>query len=153
RESAAQSELGGRHHVRRGAVFGGLRRHDAGERLHARARRRRDDRTGSEHRAVRRAIVALAMLCAVAADAATTRNDDSCDIAVMPAATLLLPYFVVDVGSPAAGAKTTVFTVINTSREPRIARVTLWTDLAFPVLNFNLFLTGYDAQAINLYDV
>jgi len=93
------------------------------------------------------------MLCAVAADAATTRNDDSCDIAVMPAATLLLPYFVVDVGSPAAGAKTTVFTVINTSREPRIARVTLWTDLAFPVLNFNLFLTGYDAQAINLYDV
>ncbi|HXA19727.1 MAG TPA: hypothetical protein VN380_22275, partial [Thermoanaerobaculia bacterium] len=33
------------------------------------------------------------------------------------------------------------------------AHVTLWTDWAFPVLSFNLFLTGYDVQAVNLYDV
>jgi hypothetical protein len=29
----------------------------------------------------------------------------------------------------------------------------VWTDWAFPVLIFDLFLTGYDAQSINLFDV
>ena len=31
--------------------------------------------------------------------------------------------------------------------------MTLWTDWAYPMLTFNLFLTGYDMQSINLYDV
>jgi hypothetical protein len=35
----------------------------------------------------------------------------------------------------------------------RIARVTLWTDHAYPVIAFNVYLTGYDVQAINLFDV
>ncbi len=83
----------------------------------------------------------------------TTNNDDSCDISVAPAATLLLPYFEVDFFSPQSKARTTTFSVINTSRDSRVARVTLWTDLARPVLNFNLFLTPYDVQSINLYDV
>ena len=39
------------------------------------------------------------------------------------------------------------------SRLPQIAHVTLWTDWSFPVLDFNIFLTGYDVQAINLYDI
>lgn len=82
-----------------------------------------------------------------------TLHADSCDIAVMPAATLLLPYFEVDVTSPPTVAHTTLFTVVNTTKVPQIARVTLWTDLGYPVVNFNLFLTGYDVQAINLYDV
>ena len=81
----------------------------------------------------------------------TIDNDDSCDIKVTPAATLLLPYFEVDLLS--REGQTTLFTVTNVSREPQIARVTVWTDWAFPVLSFNLFLTGYDVQAINLYDV
>src|SRR5437016_4089099 len=34
-----------------------------------------------------------------------------------------------------------------------LAKVPLWTDLSFPVLDFNIFLTGYDVQAINLYDI
>jgi len=97
--------------------------------------------------------VALALLCVVAADAATTHNDDSCDIGVAPAATLLLPYFEVDLDRPPGRARTTIFTIVNTSQYPQIARVTLWSDLAYPVVNFNLFLTGYDVQAVNLYDV
>ena len=84
---------------------------------------------------------------------ATTNNDDSCDIGVTPAATLLLPYFEVDVTAPITTATTTLFTVTNVSRLPQIAHVTLWTDWSFPVLDFNLFLTGYDVQAINLYDI
>src|SRR5205814_2900547 len=80
-------------------------------------------------------------------------NDDSCDIAVLPAATLLLPYFEVDLGAPPSKARTTLFTVQNTTPTPQIARVTLWTDWAYPMLTFNIFLTGYDIQSINLYDV
>lgn len=88
-----------------------------------------------------------------AAGPSTTNNDDSCDIGVTPAATLLLPYFEVDFRSPQTTAQTTLFTVTNTSFEPQIAKVTLWTDYSFPVLDFNIFLTGYDVQPINLYDI
>jgi hypothetical protein len=84
---------------------------------------------------------------------ATTRNDDGCDLSNLPAATLLIPYFEVDFSSPQSVAQTTLFTITNVSRVPQIARVTLWTDRAYPELTFNIFLTGYDVQAINLYDV
>jgi hypothetical protein len=76
-----------------------------------------------------------------------------CDIAPLPAATLLLPYFEVDFISPPELARTTIFTIVNTSPQPQIARVTLWTDRGYPVVVFNLFLTGYDVQPINLRDV
>ena len=96
------------------------------------------------------ALVAVLLCFGSAAGAATLNNDDSCDIAVMPAATLLLPYFEVDLDSP---GRTTIFTITNVTNVDRIARVTLWTDRAYPVFNFNIYLTGYDVQAINLYDV
>src|ERR1051325_4301196 len=83
----------------------------------------------------------------------TTDNDDSCDISLLPAATLLLPYFEVDFNSPSTTARTTLFTVQNTTALPQIARVTLWTDWSYPMLTFNIFLTGYDVQGINMYDV
>src|ERR1043166_6530155 len=92
-------------------------------------------------------------ISALAAGPATTNNDDSCDISVVPAATLLLPYFEVDFQSPATTAQTTLFTIQNTTAMPQIARVTLWTDWAYPMLTFNIFLTGYDVQGINLYDI
>jgi len=83
----------------------------------------------------------------------TTNNDDSCDISTAPAATLLLPYFEVDFNSAQASAVTTLFTITNVSNVPQIAHLTIWTDWSFPVLDFNIFLTGYDVQSINLYDV
>jgi hypothetical protein len=82
---------------------------------------------------------------------ASIANDDSCDIKVAPAATLLLPYFEVDLSGKSG--QTTLFTITNVSRYPRIAHVTLWTDYTYPVLTFNLLLGGYDVQAINLADV
>ncbi len=82
---------------------------------------------------------------------ATTKNDDSCDIAVLPAATLLLPYFEVDLDD--RWGQTTIFTITNVTNTDAIARVTLWTDRAYPVLTFNVYLTGYDVQALNLYDI
>jgi len=83
----------------------------------------------------------------------TTNNDDSCDISLLPAATLLLPYFEVDLNAGAGSGETTIFTITNTTDVPQAARFTLWTDYAYPVITFNLYLTGYDVQSINLYDV
>lgn len=99
---------------------------------------------------------ALAHAATIAPNAsgpATIHNNDSCDIGTAPAATLLLPYFEVELEEPVDQASSTLFTVVNTSREPQIAHVTVWTDWAWPVLTFNIFLTGYDVQSINLYDV
>jgi hypothetical protein len=83
----------------------------------------------------------------------TTNNDDSCEIVVAPAATLLLPIFNVDLNAAAGAGETTLFTITNVSNAPQIAHVTVWTDWSFPILDFNIFLTGYDVQSINLYDV
>jgi len=83
----------------------------------------------------------------------TIENNASCDISTSPAATLLLPYFEVDITKHVSQARNTIFSVINTSRSPQVARVTVWSDQAYPVLWFNLFLTGYDVESISLYDV
>ena len=83
----------------------------------------------------------------------TTNNDDSCDISNVPAATLLLPVFEVDFNSPSTTAVNTLFTVTNTSDLPQIAHITVWTDFSYPVLDFNIFLTGYDVQSISMYDI
>jgi len=85
-----------------------------------------------------------------AAGPTTTNNDDTCDIAVEPAATLLLPYFEVETASRATD---TFFTIINTSAYPQIAHVVVWTDWSYPVLDFNVFLTGYDVQPLSMYDI
>ena len=74
-----------------------------------------------------------------------------CSIDAVPAATLLLPYFEVDLADPEG--INTVFSVNNASSTPTIAHVVLWTDWSQPVLDFDLFLTGYDVQTVNLYEV
>ncbi len=68
-----------------------------------------------------------------------------------PAATLLLPYFEVDLDDPTG--PTTLFTINNATAEPAIAHVTLWTDLSVPTLDFNVFLTGYDVVTFNMRDL
>src|SRR5947207_10817781 len=106
---------------------------------------------------VRASVLTGFLLCAsfslFAAQPLTTNNYDSCDISATPAATLLLPYFEVDTVAPTGAGATTLFTIVNTSRYPQIAHVTLWTDWAYPVLSFNVFLTGYDVQGFNLFDI
>ncbi len=44
------------------------------------------------------------------------------------------------------------YAITVTPAEP-IALVTLWTDGAYPMVWFNVYLTGYDTHSINLYDV
>ena len=72
-------------------------------------------------------------------------------IADQPAATLLLPYFEVDLANP-AGANT-IFSVNNASATAVLAHVTIWSAYHVPVYAFNVYLTGYDAQALNVRDL
>jgi len=91
------------------------------------------------------ALVLLLLGGAASAGAAT------CIIEETPAATLLLPYFEVDLGNP--NGVTTLFSINNAVADAVLAHVVVWTDLAVPVLTFNVYLTGYDVQTINLRDI
>ncbi|HMB52375.1 MAG TPA: hypothetical protein VKU40_03605, partial [Thermoanaerobaculia bacterium] len=69
----------------------------------------------------------------------------------VPAATLLLPYFEVDLNDTAG--VTTLFSVNNASAAPALAHITIWTDLTVPILDFDVYLSGYDVQSFNLRDI
>jgi len=69
----------------------------------------------------------------------------------VPAATLLLPYFEVDIANP--NGVTTLFSINNASATAVLAHVTVWTDQSVPALDFDVYLTGYDVQTINLRDI
>src|SRR5436305_10978415 len=75
----------------------------------------------------------------------------TCALDVVPAATLLLPYFEVDLASP--GGETTLISIDNASDQGVLAHVVLWTDWGVPTLAFDLYLTGYDVQTLNLRDL
>ena len=88
------------------------------------------------------AIAGIACLLVMGNQAFAT--EDAID--VVPAATLLLPYFEVDLVN--ANGVTTLFSVNNASAAPQLAHVTLWTDMSRPTLDFTIYLTGYDVQTV-----
>ena len=74
----------------------------------------------------------------------------------VPAATLLLPYFECALGpnlAPVPNGVTTLFSINNASATGQLAHVTLWTDESVPTLDFDVYLTGYDVQTINVCDI
>jgi hypothetical protein len=75
----------------------------------------------------------------------------ACTLDKVPAATLLLPYFEVDLGRP--NGRTTLMAVVNASAQAQLAHVVLWTDLGVPTLTLDLYLTGFDVQSLNLRDL
>jgi hypothetical protein len=91
------------------------------------------------------AVAALLLLVAAPARAVLGTADD------VPAATLLIPYFEVDFGN--ANGVTTLVAIQNTSATAILAHVTLWTDLGIPTYVFDVYLTGFDTQVINMRDV
>ena len=66
----------------------------------------------------------------------------------VPAATLLLPYFEVKLDDT-TGVNTT-FSINNATATAVLAHVTLWTDEGVPTFNYDVYLTGYDSQTVNL---
>lgn len=75
-----------------------------------------------------------------------------CTIDAVPAATLLLPYFEVNLAKRNK-AEETLFSINNADAAPTIAHVVFWTDMSVPTLAFDVFLTGYDVQSISLLDL
>jgi len=74
---------------------------------------------------------------------------------VVPAATLLFPFVQYDYDAGLAGetGATTLFAITNVSNEAQIVHITLWTDYSIAILDFNIVLTGYDVQTINIRDI
>jgi hypothetical protein len=68
----------------------------------------------------------------------------------MPAATLLLPYFEVDLSDPAGNGVDTFVTIQNSSATAVLVHVIFWTDLGFPTLRENIYLTGFDMETLDL---
>src|SRR5688572_25779676 len=101
-----------------------------------------------------RVLGACAALClAVSGGAARAEIGTIDDV---PAATLLLPYFECALdggGVPLANGVTTLFSINNASATAVLAHVTLWTDESVPTLDFDVYLTGYDVQTINVCDI
>jgi hypothetical protein len=74
-----------------------------------------------------------------------------CAFDPVPAASLLFPFVAYDYSGNTA--TNTLFAITNVSSEAQIVHVTIWSDYSFPVLDFNIVLSGYDVQTINLRDI
>jgi len=79
---------------------------------------------------------------------AVPAHADLCTIEATPAATLLLPYFEVDIDN-AAGVDTFI-SINNASNESVLTHVIVWADWSVEALDFNIYLTGYDVQTVGL---
>jgi hypothetical protein len=81
----------------------------------------------------------------------TCPDGGDCRVSVRPAATLLVPWFGVDLAS--RDGLTTLLSITNADSRSHLVSVTLWTDWAIPTLTFNLYLTGFDTQSLNLREI
>ncbi len=95
------------------------------------------------------AVLICALLLSAPLGAGVLSNN--CRTADQPAATLLIPYFEVDLSRP--DGATTLISINNASSKPALARVVMWTDWGVPTLAFDVYLTGYDIQSLNLRDL
>ena len=80
-----------------------------------------------------------------------TAQADTCVLDQVPAATVLVPYFEVDLASETG--VTTYVNLHNASPEATLAKITFWTDWSIPTLYFDVFLTGYDVVRLDLRDI
>jgi len=90
--------------------------------------------------------LALASLPALAGPASA----EICTIDAVPASTLLVHYFEVELDNDQGF--TTLFSINNASAAPTLAHVVLWTDWSIPTIDFDVYLTGFDVQSFNLRD-
>jgi hypothetical protein len=99
----------------------------------------------------RRAAAVVGLFLLVALGAAPAARAVVCAADAVPAATLLLPYFEVDIAN--MQGINTLFSLNNASASAVLAHVVVWSDLSVPVLDFNVYLTGYDIQTFSLFDL
>lgn len=89
--------------------------------------------------------------CEDVAEGPVCPDGGDCRVSVRPAATLLVPWFGVDLGTP--NGLTTMLSITNADSRAHLVSVTLWSDWAVPSLTFNLYLSGFDVQTLNLRDI
>jgi len=94
----------------------------------------------------------LAVLAVMGLGIAGTAYANLCSYDAVPAATLLFPFVIYDFENEDAG-ETTLFAITNVSSDAQIVHVTVWTDFSVAILDFNVVLTGYDVQTINIRDI
>ncbi len=97
----------------------------------------------------KRVCLVLGLLCLLGLSAPAFAEIGTIDD--VPASTLLLPYFEVDLDNPTG--VTTLFSVNNASASATLAHVTVWSTWSIPVIDWDIYLTGYDVQTINLRDI
>ena len=94
----------------------------------------------------------LALVCAVVLGLSSVVYANVCAFDAVPAATLLFPFVQYDYVNDGAGG-TTLFSITNVSSEAQVVHITLWTDYSVAILDFNILLTGYDVQTLNIRDI
>lgn len=97
------------------------------------------------------AVVTASALAVCSLLVATPAAALRCDTDAVPAATLLIPYFEIDLERP--DERTTLFSLSNEESEPVLANVVLWTDWGVPTFSFEVYLAGHDVQSFNLTNV
>ena len=103
------------------------------------------------HRPIALVAVLAACLAFTGLGTAPPLRAELCQLDDRPGATLLLPYFEVDLEDEQG--VTTILSVNNISPETVLARAVLWTNAGIPTFGFEIYLTGYDVQSVNLRDV
>ncbi len=92
--------------------------------------------------------IALIAIAAGAFPALAGPLDHSCLVGNRAAASLLFPYFEVDLA--AADGTTTLISVASAHYEPLLAHVVVWTDWGLPTTAFDLALDAHQVQSLNM---
>ena len=97
----------------------------------------------------------MALVGVLALGLTSTAYATYCANDVVPASTLLFPFvqYDYDAGLIGENGATTLFAITNVSNRAQIVHITLWTDYSIAILDFNIVLTGYDVQTINIRDI
>ena len=84
-------------------------------------------------------------------EASTQASANLCVVGGGLGATLLFPYFEVDLDD--LSGITTLISVNNGLDSPGLARLVMWTDWGVPTLAFDIYLREHDIQTINLRSI
>jgi hypothetical protein len=95
---------------------------------------------------MRRLVAAISLLFLVALGGRAYAGVEI--VSDQPAASLLLPYFEVNIDTP--GGANTLMSINNSSAAAILAHVVIWSDLSVPSLGFEVYLTGYDMYTLDL---
>ncbi len=96
--------------------------------------------------------VTFTLAAALIVAASSVAYANICAFDAVPAATLLFPFVTLDYNNPVDGS-TTLFAITNVSSEAQIVHITVWSDASIGVLDFNVVLSGYDVQTMNIRDI